>query len=72
MIELNLRSGLADAIRALVSEKNALGYPYVQSARHLTAFDAMCAERYPGSHRSPARWQWHGPSGATGSTPTPR
>ena len=48
MSELSLRSALADEIRALISEKNALGYPYVQSARHLAAFDEMCAEHYPG------------------------
>ncbi len=44
---LNLRSKLAGEIEALVAEKNTLGYPYVQSARHLAAFDAMCAERFP-------------------------
>lgn len=43
-----LRSGLAGHIRALVEERRALGFPYVQSARHLAAFEAMCAERFPG------------------------
>ena len=44
---LRLRSGLAPHIEALIAEKNALGYPYVQSARHLAAFDALCSERFP-------------------------
>lgn len=42
-----LRSCFADDIRALVAEKHALGYPYVQSARHLALFDGMCADRFP-------------------------
>lgn len=48
MIDLELKSGLAAEISSLISEKNALGYPYEQSSRHLAAFDAMCAERFPG------------------------
>lgn len=48
MRELNLRSGLSREIEALISEKNTLGFPYETSAGHLAAFDAMCAERFPG------------------------
>ena len=48
MIELEFRSGLAAEIKSLIAEKNALGYPYEQSSRHLAVFDAVCAERFPG------------------------
>jgi integrase len=41
-------SGLAGPIASLVRQKHVLGFDYATSARHLEAFDAMCADRFPG------------------------
>ena len=41
-------SGLAPHIQGLLELKHALGLPYKDSERHLLAFDAMCAQHYPG------------------------
>ncbi|NVM97012.1 tyrosine-type recombinase/integrase [Arthrobacter wenxiniae] len=41
-------SGLAPQIRGLLELKHAMGLPYESSERHLSAFDTMCARRYPG------------------------
>ena len=43
-----LVSALAGHIESLLEVKHALGLPYTSSARHLHAFDAFCAARYPG------------------------
>lgn len=46
-------SGLAPHILGLLELKHALGLPYDTSERHLLAFDALCAQHYPGqSHLS--------------------
>ncbi|MEV8182800.1 tyrosine-type recombinase/integrase [Specibacter sp. NPDC078692] len=41
-------SGLAPHIRGLLELKHAMGLPYKSSERHLLAFDAICAQHYPG------------------------
>ena len=43
-----LVSALAPHIEALLDVKHALGLPYTTSGRHLAAFDAFCAARFPG------------------------
>ena len=43
-----LVSALAGHIEALLDVKHALGLPYTSSERHLCAFDAFCAQQYPG------------------------
>lgn len=41
-------SGLAPHIHGLLELEHAMGLPYKASERHLLAFDAMCAQHYPG------------------------
>jgi hypothetical protein len=41
-------SALAPQIQDLLEIKHAMGLPYESSERHLLAFDAMCAQHYPG------------------------
>lgn len=43
-----LVSALAPHIENLLEVKHALGLPYTSSQQHLYAFDAMCAEDFPG------------------------
>ena len=45
---MTLVSGLAPFIESLLEIKHAIGVPYTASARHLGAFDALCAAQYPG------------------------
>lgn len=45
---MTLVSGLAPFIESLLEIKHAIGLPYTASARHLGAFDALCAAQYPG------------------------
>jgi integrase len=39
-------SRFAEHIEGFIAQKQALGYPYVQSSRHLEDFDRMCRERF--------------------------
>lgn len=45
---MTLSSGVAPFIVSLLAVKHAIGWPYTESERHLVAFDALCAARYPG------------------------
>jgi integrase len=48
MKEMNFSSFLKMDIECFIAHKNALGFPYEQSARHLLDFDKMCRERFAG------------------------
>jgi len=43
-------SGLAGSIASLIRQKHDLGFDYTQSARHLKAFDTLCANAFPGQN----------------------
>jgi hypothetical protein len=67
---MTLVSGLAPFIESLLEIKHAIGLPYTASARHLGAFDALCAAQYPGQTTLTDRWRWNGRPGVPGSTST--
>lgn len=40
-------SRFADRIRAFITQKNALGFPYLESSRVLRDFDRFCTAHFP-------------------------
>jgi site-specific recombinase XerC len=46
MRALNFSSNLAVYIKNFIAQKQALGYPYETSSKHLEDFDKMCKERF--------------------------
>jgi integrase len=46
MRALNFSSNLAVHIEKFIAQKQALGYPYETSSKHLNDFDKMCKERF--------------------------
>ncbi len=47
MISYTFISGIAESIDSFIRQKRAVGYPYNSSARILSNFDAMIAEKFP-------------------------
>ena len=47
MSEIVFCSGIADYIESFINQKNAIGYPYISSARILKQFDRMIFEHFP-------------------------